>query len=203
MATKNIWKTKKQIEEEEKSLGQKKEAPTEFDVESNCLIVPISSDRGLCGGINSTIAKLVRNSLQDSKAENVKILMLGERGRSMLHRHYGNRFSMAIIDASKMVVPTFAQAMAVASIYLQHKFSDSIFIWNKFHSAVSYETTVTRIPSFEKRMENLESFAEYEIEGDENELLQNLAEFTAATEMYRFFLEGNTTEQAQKMAASK
>jgi F0F1-type ATP synthase gamma subunit len=152
--------------------------------------------------VNSSIAKVVRTMLEDLSASNVMLLVLGERRRAILHRTYGEKFTMALVDRSKMVVPTFGHAMAFASVFLQHQFSEAVFIGNKFRSAISFKTTVTVFPSVEKPMTNLSFFVEYEIEGNETALLQNLAEFTAATEIYHYFRESNTTEQAQMSAST-
>jgi F-type H+-transporting ATPase subunit gamma len=51
------------------------------------LIVAISSDRGLCGGIHSGIVKTIKLDLAEKKnVENVKIVAVGDKARGILQR---------------------------------------------------------------------------------------------------------------------
>merc|ERR1712170_220838 len=53
------------------------------------LIVALSSDRGLCGGIHSNICKYIKNELAGG-AENVSIICIGDKSRSILQRQFAN-----------------------------------------------------------------------------------------------------------------
>lgn len=200
-----IWTTPEQ-EKAATELAEKRKADPKYlvsvQLKDNTLLVPMSSDRGLCGGVNSSLVRTVRRILDDNEGKSSTILCVGERGRSALQRARGPLFTMALVDISKQIVPTFEQAMAFASIYLQHQFDYSLFISNRFKSAISYETMLTEMPSVAKRLSgDLGKFREYEFEGDETETLTNLAEFSAASSLYHMMLENNTTEQSQKMSA--
>lgn len=53
----------------------------------NHLIVAISSDKGLCGGIHSSICKAIRAEMQGKGADsNVKIVAVGDKARGILAR---------------------------------------------------------------------------------------------------------------------
>ena len=54
----------------------------------NHLIVAISSDRGLCGGIHSGIVKAIKLDLAEKKnLENVKLVAVGDKARGILQRY--------------------------------------------------------------------------------------------------------------------
>lgn len=54
----------------------------------NHLIVAVSSDKGLCGGIHSNICKAVRTEMANKSAEaNVKIVAIGDKARGILARY--------------------------------------------------------------------------------------------------------------------
>ena len=55
------------------------------------LIVPITADRGLCGGFNSNIVKKARSFFDKIIAEgkNLKIITVGSKGYDQLKRIYG------------------------------------------------------------------------------------------------------------------
>ena len=52
----------------------------------NRLLVALSSDRGLCGGIHSSICKNIKAKLADDSA-NTAIICVGDKARSILQRY--------------------------------------------------------------------------------------------------------------------
>ena len=68
------------------ALYEKAELEPDFEKPEH-LIIGISSDRGLCGGIHSSIAKAIRASI-DQKPEGVKcrVVAVGDKVRSQLFR---------------------------------------------------------------------------------------------------------------------
>ncbi len=79
------------------------------------LLVVTTSDRGLCGGFNSAIARVARDRIAglDEGGKTVKLLCLGRKGRDLLRRDYGDRIVDTIdeIDKGGLV---FAKAVAIA-----------------------------------------------------------------------------------------
>ena len=59
---------------------------------SKVLLVVITSNRGLCGGFNSSIAKLARAKAVELRAagKTVKMLTVGKKGREQLKRDFGD-----------------------------------------------------------------------------------------------------------------
>lgn len=55
----------------------------------NHLIVAISSDRGLCGGIHSGLAKAVKADLAENADRNTAIVSFGDKTRQILQRTHG------------------------------------------------------------------------------------------------------------------
>merc|ERR1711981_399652 len=55
---------------------------------SEC-IVPLTSDKGLCGGVNTQVLKMTRQELIPVLAErgvDIKIIVVGDKGRSVMRR---------------------------------------------------------------------------------------------------------------------
>lgn len=47
----------------------------------------MTSDRGLCGGVHSAVAKKIRAIMKsDANAANIKIVCIGDKAKSMLAR---------------------------------------------------------------------------------------------------------------------
>lgn len=52
------------------------------------LVVPITTDRGLCGGINSNLLRELRNQIAQSDRSKFSIVTIGEKGAQALSRPY-------------------------------------------------------------------------------------------------------------------
>src|ERR1700754_2403123 len=80
------------------------------------LLIVMTSDRGLCGGFNSSIVRGARRLARDLKAEGktVKILCVGRKGRDQLRREFPNEIIGTIEDIGKPRL-TFAAAETVAT----------------------------------------------------------------------------------------
>merc|ERR1712121_425400 len=61
------------------------------------LIVALSSDRGLCGGIHSNICKYIKAQLADG-AQDVAIICVGDKARSILQRQFGSKILCHITE---------------------------------------------------------------------------------------------------------
>lgn len=175
------------------------------DVEKN-LAVAVTSDKGLCGGINSQVSKLSRGALKTFLGEDrlSELLVLGEKGRSQLQRDSRDAFTSTIQDTTKAKI-TFAMASSVADEILKTEYDAARIIFNRFHSAISFKPTIATILSpdaLEKEAEAGAALDQYEVEGpDRAEMLTNLGEFQLAVAMYNGIQENNCSEQASRMAA--
>jgi len=61
------------------------------------LIVPFSSDKGLCGGVNSTIIREVKTIVGNDRNA-FKILSIGDKGTNGLIRPFPDLLANAITD---------------------------------------------------------------------------------------------------------
>jgi F-type H+-transporting ATPase subunit gamma len=78
------------------------------------LLVVCTAERGLCGGFNSSIARLARD-MRKLKAEGktVKIICVGKKGYDVLRRQFAERSSTASICAEVKQLG-FVNAEAIA-----------------------------------------------------------------------------------------
>src|SRR5690348_1992192 len=79
--------------------------------EQTHLLVVMTSDRGLCGGFNSSISRGARKLARDLKAQGktVKIFCIGRKGRDQLKREFSNEIIGTVEDVGKPKL-TFAAA---------------------------------------------------------------------------------------------
>merc|ERR1711977_403035 len=167
-------------------------------------VVPMTSDKGLCGGVNTQIVKLTRNVVVPELKEggsDVSMVCVGDKGRSSLRRSNLDDFS-TVITGVFAVTPTFSAAACIAADALATGADSVVVVYNKFQSAVSQIPTTVTCPSFKLIDEGSEvdPFEAYEIESERQEILENFAEFNLAVTVYGAMLENNCSEIASRMA---
>jgi F-type H+-transporting ATPase subunit gamma len=178
----------------------------DVDVGKN-VVVPITSDKGLCGGINSTVCKQARavyHVVADEEGREADLVVIGEKGRAQLIRDQREHIAAVIQDVGKVRI-TFSQACGVAEELLKTEFDAAHLIFNRFKSAIAYKPTLATVlspDSLEKEMALAGGLDTYEFEGpDRAEFLQDLSEFQLAVVLFNGLLENNCSEQASRMAA--
>jgi F-type H+-transporting ATPase subunit gamma len=183
---------------------------TGVDVKKN-VIVAITSDKGLCGGINSTSVKVSRalHKLTSGPEKESKYVILGEKGKVQLVRDSRKSIEMTVTELQKNPI-NYTQIAVLADDILKNVEYDALrVIFNKFHSVISFKPTMVTILSPEVAEKESEAGGKigdldsYEIEGGEtkSEILQNLAEFQFSCVLYNGALENACSELGARMSA--
>jgi F-type H+-transporting ATPase subunit gamma len=175
------------------------------------LLVVITSDRGLAGGFNANIAREARrrtNALLREGKE-VKLLMIGRKGRDALRRDHGR----LIIDVLENVTRYGARFEPVRDIsrrlrtmYDQGEFDVCTLIFNTFKSAMTQIVTAKQIIPFPAGELQLGEGAAaqdavYEMEPEQEELLRDLLPANVSMQIFRALLESYASEQGARMTA--
>jgi len=169
------------------------------------LLVVVTTDRGLCGGVNSAVNRAVRASVAELTAQGhqVKLFVLGEKGRSALSREFAHLFVHSFDSAFDKDV-TFPLAAVISERIAEYEF-DVLTVWyNRFESAAKFTATgqnlskVNGLPAGKKPA----LLREYDIEPEDNEeALQNLMEYAMAGSLYGVLLSSQAAEMASRMTA--
>ncbi|WP_395020331.1 F0F1 ATP synthase subunit gamma [Dongia sp.] len=173
------------------------------------LIVVMTSDRGLCGGFNSSISRGARKLARDLKTQGktVKIFCIGRKGRDQLKREFGADIIGTVEDVGKPRL-TFAAAEAIATKIL-HMFEHGEFdvcelVYNQFKSAMTQIVTIQQLIPFAPAAANENEpggSAYYEYEPDELEILSALLPKNLGMQVFRALLENAASEQGARMTA--
>ncbi|KAM0789650.1 hypothetical protein ACM66B_000452 [Microbotryomycetes sp. NB124-2] len=159
------------------------------------LYIVASSDRGLCGGIHSSVAKFTKRDIEtgEGQGKDVTIIALGEKPKQQLSRgKLVNDLALSFSQIGK-TVPTFADALSIADKIESEgiEFDKIKIVYNKFVSVISYEAAVLEVyPN--KVLQNSAGYAAYEVEGDE--LAGDLSSFALANAIYAALVEGHASE---------
>ena len=178
-------------------------AGTEKD-ETHLLIVA-TSERGLCGGFNSSIVKLARAHILklESEGKTVKILTVGKKGREQLRRDQAERM-IGHVDLSEVKRIAYTNASEVAQEVITRfnadEFDVCTIFFNRFKSVISQIPTEQQlIPAVFEPVEGAAS--QYDYEPDEEAILTDLLPRGLATHVFTALLENGASEQGARMSA--
>jgi F-type H+-transporting ATPase subunit gamma len=173
------------------------------------LLVVMTAERGLCGGFNSSIAKLARVHAQELKAagKTVKILTVGKKGREQLRRDFEDEM-IGHVDLSAVKRLGYGDASGIARDLLTRfdagEFDVATIFFNTFVSVIDQTPTAQQIipAKFEATEEEGDAAgAFYDYEPDEETILADLLPRGVATQMFAALLENGASEQGARMSS--
>jgi F-type H+-transporting ATPase subunit gamma len=171
------------------------------------LLIVATSERGLCGGFNSSIARLARGHAAKLLAEGktVKILTVGKKGREQLKRQYSDMF-IGHFDHSDVKRIGYANAQAVGDDILARfnagEFDVATLFFSRFQNVVTQIPTAQQlIPAVFDDKDDSGPATSYEYEPDEDEILADLLPRNLTVQVFRGLLENGASEQGARMSA--
>jgi F-type H+-transporting ATPase subunit gamma len=168
------------------------------------LLVVMTAERGLCGGFNSSIARLARQHAQTllAKGKTVKILTVGRKGREQLRRDLSQYF-VGHVDLSAVKRIGYVDAQGIARDVLARfdagEFDVATLFFNRFQSVISQIPTAQQvIPAV---FEGATTSALYDYEPSEEGILADLLPRNVATQVFTALLENGASEQGARQSA--
>ena len=170
------------------------------------LLMVMTAERGLCGGFNSSIAKLARQHANDliAAGKTVKIVTVGKKGRDVIRRDLGQHF-IDHVDMTEVKRVGYDDARSIAQNLLARFESGEFDVATLFFS--EFVNVVTQIPTAQQIIPAAydsgggESAAFYDYEPDEATILADLLPRGVATQIFAALLENGASEQGARMSA--
>jgi len=181
--------------------------------DNNYIIVPVTADRGLCGGFNSSInrdtTKLIR-SLEE-KGKSVQLITVGKKSRDFFNRIMKDKIIESFADLGSAGAG-YDVALNISNnlqnLYFADKFDKCIIVYNKFKSAISQEVTHQQLIPLDIRQKDektedqkIQDSSIYTYEPDEETILKDLLPKNVSIQIFKVLLESNAGEQGARMAA--
>jgi len=180
----------------------------ERDVKRVGFIV-ISTDRGLCGGLNANLFKTVIGEIAKWQGENVQVDMalVGAKAVQFFRRMGGNVVGTATHLGDRPQVNDLIGAIKIMLDAYEDGTIDRLFlVHNRYASAMSQAPeTATLLPVSEIDLggESLQAHWDYIYEPDAGELLDDVLGRYIESQVYRGAVENFACEMAAKMVAMK
>ncbi|MEL7345566.1 MAG: F0F1 ATP synthase subunit gamma [Pseudomonadota bacterium] len=171
------------------------------------LLVVMTSERGLCGGFNSSIARLARQHAQKllGEGKTVKILTIGKKGRDALRRDMGDHL-VGHVDLTEVKRVGYADAQGIAMDVINRfdasEFDVATIFYSVFQSVISQIPTAKQVipATFDEAEEDVAA-TPYDYEPDETAILADLLPRSVATQIFSALLENAASEQGARMSA--
>ncbi|MCF7981433.1 MAG: F0F1 ATP synthase subunit gamma [Pseudomonadales bacterium] len=169
--------------------------------------VVISTDRGLCGGLNINLFKAALRSIKEwnDNAVEVDLCLIGAKSVSFFKSvggnvvaaktHLGDEFSATdLIGAIKVMLDAFEEG----------RIDRLQLVYNRFVNTMTQEPRVEQLlPLKADEDESLAHHWDYIYEPDDAELLEGLLTRYIESQVYQGLVENNACEQAARMIAMK
>ena len=166
------------------------------------LVIPITSNRGLCGGFNSSVIKrtLAMASAFDKEGVEVGVYALGKKGREMLAK----TLNVVNSDVDAVATVTFDSAKTIAeavmSNYSEGSYDRVVLVYNQFKNAavqLLQEETMLPIASPDSEQSN----GDYIFDPSKAQLLNELIPSSIKSQMFKALLDSQASEQGARMTA--
>ena len=172
------------------------------------IYIVVSTDKGLCGGLNSNLFKLALNNMAEREKQDrkVKALLFGRKATDVFSRL---KNAEVLGSATKLGdIPTAEDVIGSAQIAISDFEEGNI--GNVYLYANEFINTMSQRP-FEKKLlpissietEEEQAIWDYIYEPGSKEILDKLLKRYIETQIYQAVIENNACEQAAKMIAMK
>ena len=180
------------------------------------LVIPVTADRGLCGGFNGNINRETTKYIRslENEGKNASLLTIGKKSRDFFNRIMKDKIIESFIDlGSKGAGYDTAIQISnkIQSLYFDDQFDVCVLIFNKFKSAIVQEVTQQQLIPLDianKKTEDNDKVKEekkdnsiYIYEPDEESILQDLLPKNVSIQIFKILLESNAGEQGARMVA--
>lgn len=167
----------------------------------------ISTDRGLCGGLNINLFKQAMNGMKawSDKGVGIDLGLIGSKAVSFFNRHGGK------VVAQKSGLgdnPSLSELIGSVNVMLEAYNKGEIdklyLVYNKFENTMIQKPTVDQLLPLPASEENVASHSwDYIYEPDPKSLLDKLLVRFVEAQVYQGVVENLASEQAARMVAMK
>ncbi len=177
--------------------------------EKNVLLVPITSNRGLCGGFNANIIKATNQLIKERfaaqyKSGNLEIMCIGKKSDDAFK---SKKFTVVATHIDIFNELKFEAAVEIAESlmadYTSKKYDKIILIYNQFkNAAVQIIQTEQFLPILPSETEaEAKGVANYIYEPNKHDIMEALVPKSIKVTLYKALLDSYAAEHGARMTA--
>ena len=170
---------------------------------SNVLLVPITSNRGLCGGFNANIIKQTLNLIRnDFAGKDVSILSIGKKSSEYFRNNNYNVISSHDEIFADLTYDNIAKISEdIMQSFLDLKYDKVVLIYNQFKNAATQNVMSENFLPVQSPNDENASIGDYIFEPDKKEIIQQLIPKSLKTQMFKAVLDSHASEHGARMTA--
>ncbi|MFT6215894.1 MAG: F-type H+-transporting ATPase subunit gamma [Roseivirga sp.] len=171
----------------------------------NILIVPVSSDRGLCGAFNSNINKAVKVNMAANQGANFHIMPIGKKANDFFKKQSFTLISSywdVFADLSFEKVREAAEFAMTG--YESGKFDKVILVYNEFKNVATQVLVSEQLLPIVKKLDEGQvrsTSTDYIFEPSKDFIVEDLIPKSLKIQFYKAVLESNASEHGARMTA--
>jgi len=170
---------------------------------SKVLIVPITSNRGLCGGFNAYIIKRVYALINDHyKNKEISILSIGKKSSEHFLK---NNFNIIGSHDELFNDLTFENVSSIADVimkkYREGNFDKVVLVYNQFKNAATQIIMSENFLPIQSESNDTEAAGDYLFEPTREEIVEELIPKSLKTQMFKAILDSHAAEHGARMTA--
>ncbi|MDA9070537.1 ATP synthase F1 subunit gamma [Flavobacteriaceae bacterium] len=169
---------------------------------SKVLLVVVTSNRGLCGGFNSSVIKeTVQNITANYQDIHVDLLTIGKKGNDILSKTY------PVIDTRNNIYDelTFEKVAEVAEkimhLYVDGTYDKIEIIYNRFKNAATQIPQVEQFLPIKPSEGDINASADYIFEPSKEKIVLELIPKSLKTQLYKAVRDSFAAEHGARMTA--
>ncbi len=167
----------------------------------------VSTDRGLCGGLNINLFKRTVRSMKEwaDQGVDIELSLIGAKAAAFFSS-YGGNVTSAVRDIGE--TPTLADLIGsvktMLDAYEDGRIDRLFLVSNQFVNTMTQEPTVEQLLPLEAdESQEMKHHWDYIYEPDARELLERLLTRYIESQVYQAVVENGACEQAARMLAMK
>jgi len=177
----------------------------------NVLIVPVTSNRGLCGGFNNyVVKKAIQLASKTYADQNVTVLPVGKKAADSFKKtdYYGNLDSITKDGSNIWGDLNFSASNEIAenimNAYAAGTVDKVVLVYNRFKNVATQIVTEEQflpIVASDNNTAGDNSSVDYIFEPSKEEIVSELIPKSLKTQFYKVLLESNAGEHGARMTA--
>ncbi|HEX4985902.1 MAG TPA: F0F1 ATP synthase subunit gamma [Burkholderiales bacterium] len=168
-------------------------------------VIVVTTDKGLCGGLNTNVLRMVLNQYKQWQGEEIDVCCIGNKGLGFMQRLGANIVSQATGLGDRPRLESLIGAVKVMlDSYTRDRFDRVILFYTRFLNTMKQEPVMEQLlPLSGDRLGSPEGSWDYIYEPDAKVVLDQVLTRYIEAVIYQAVSENMASEQSARMVAMK
>ena len=168
----------------------------------NVLLVPITSNRGLCGALNTNIIKQSIRLIENEYAgKNVSILAVGKKANDQLSKTYNMVGNQSDVFDNLNYDNVAKVAQGIMDDFAEAKYDKVVLIYNSFKNAATQIVKTEQILPLQSQKSDSNVVLDYIYEPSQKEIVMELIPKSIKTQFYKAVRDAWASEHGARMTS--